>query len=70
VPDDVAVVGFDGLPSSRYTIPPLTTVRQPVYEKGQAAVDVLIGEIEDDDASPTHKELAPELVVRESCGTK
>lgn len=68
VPDDVAVVGFDGLPSSRYTIPPLTTVRQPVYDKGKAAVDMLVDEIEESSSPPVHRELEPELVVRESCG--
>lgn len=68
VPEDVAVVGFDGLPSSRYTIPPLTTVRQPVYEKGKAAADVLVDEIEESESSPIQKVLKPELVVRESCG--
>lgn len=68
VPEDVAVVGFDGLPSSRYTIPPLTTVRQPVYEKGKAAADVLVDEIEESESSPVQKELKPELVVRKSCG--
>lgn len=70
VPDDVAVVGFDGLPSSRYTIPPLTTVRQPVYEKGQVAANMLIDEIEGSGPAPTHTELEPELVVRESCGAR
>lgn len=68
VPDDVAVVGFDGLPSSQYTIPPLTTVRQPVYEKGQEAVNILIDEIENPGSTPTHRELEPELIVRASCG--
>ncbi len=70
VPDDVAVVGFDDLPFSQYTIPPLTTVRQPVYEKGQVAVDVLVDEIEDSVPNPSHKELEPELVVRQSCGAE
>lgn len=68
VPEDVAVIGFDGLPSSQYTIPPLTTVRQPVYEKGQGAANVLIDEIDEPGSPPTHTELEPELVVRESCG--
>jgi LacI family transcriptional regulator len=71
VPDDVAVVGFDGLPSSRYTIPPLTTVRQPVYEKGQRAANLLVDEIEGtEETPPTHTELEPELVVRQSCGAE
>lgn len=70
VPQDVAVVGFDGLPSSRYTIPPLTTVRQPVYEKGQEAANMLIDEIEDGNVPPSHTELEPELVIRDSCGAR
>lgn len=68
VPNDVAVVGFDDLPASQYTIPPLTTVRQPVYEKGQTAVDLLLDQIEVPDADPVHVELDPELVIRQSCG--
>lgn len=70
VPDDVAVVGFDDLPASQYTIPPLTTVRQPVYEKGQTAANLLIDQIENPDSGPVHTELSPELVVRQSCGAK
>jgi LacI family transcriptional regulator len=69
VPGDVAVVGFDGLPSSKYTIPPLTTVRQPVYEKGKKAANVLIDKIEGAGSSPAHTALEPELVVRKSCGS-
>ena len=44
VPDDVAVVGFDGLPSARPTHPVLTTVVQPVVEVGRVAVHLLANE--------------------------
>lgn len=37
VPGDVSVMGFDDLPLSRFTHPPLSTVRQPVEEIGYAA---------------------------------
>jgi LacI family transcriptional regulator len=37
VPEDVSLVGFDDLPGSRYTTPPLTTVRQPLQEMGRRA---------------------------------
>ena len=70
VPEDVAVMGFDDLPAAQYSIPPLTTVRQPVYEKGQTAVDLLIDRIESPDADSSHTQLAPELVVRRSCGAR
>jgi LacI family transcriptional regulator len=68
VPGEVAVVGFDGLPASQYTVPPLTTIRQPVYEKGQVAANMLIDEIEGDEGRSAHTELEPELMVRQSCG--
>jgi LacI family transcriptional regulator len=68
VPDDVAVVGFDGLPTSRYTIPPLTTVAQPIYEKGERAADIIVDQIESEGGETVHLNLGAELIVRESCG--
>ncbi len=43
VPDDVALVGFDGLPNARVTDPVLTTVVQPVMDVGRIAVELLHG---------------------------
>lgn len=68
VPGDVAVVGFDDLPSSSYTAPPLTTVHQPIYEKGVQAANIMIDRIEAPDAGVVHVKLPVRLVVRESCG--
>jgi len=42
VPDDLSVVGFDDVPASAWTNPPLTTVRQPIIEKGRLAARLLI----------------------------
>ena len=42
IPDDVAMAGFDDIPSARYTTPSLTTVRVPVYDLGRAAAQRLI----------------------------
>ena len=42
VPDDLSVVGFDDLPMAAWTNPPLTTVRQPIVEKGRLAARLLI----------------------------
>src|SRR5687767_3565689 len=41
VPEDIAVAGFDDLPFSARTDPPLTTVRQPIQQMGATAVEVL-----------------------------
>lgn len=64
VPEDVSLVGFDDLPHSAFTLPPLTTVRQSVYEIGalaaQAMLDLLNKKI------PPEKTIGAEIVVRES----
>ena len=70
VPDQLAVVGFDDLPSSAYTTPPLTTVRQPIYEKGVQAASLIIDRIEGKATEPVHIQLDPELIVRDSCGSQ
>jgi len=45
VPNDIAVVGFDNIPLSTFTIPPLTTVAQPILEQGRRAAEFLIDRI-------------------------
>ena len=42
VPEDLSVVGFDDVPAAAWTNPPLTTVRQPIVEKGRVAARLLI----------------------------
>ena len=45
IPDDVAIVGFDGLPRGPLLDPPLTTVVQPVGEVGRTAVELLAADL-------------------------
>ena len=42
IPDDLSVVGYDDLPMAAWTNPALTTVRQPIIEKGRLAARLLI----------------------------
>jgi alanine racemase len=42
VPEELSIVGFDDLPLTRFTDPPLTTVHQPVRRKGEAAASMLL----------------------------
>lgn len=46
VPEDVAITGFDDIPSSAYTFPPLTTVHIPISELGRRSVRLLSAAIE------------------------
>jgi DNA-binding LacI/PurR family transcriptional regulator/signal transduction histidine kinase len=66
VPDDVSVVGFDGLDPARYATPPLTTVAQPLYEMGILAVDMLDRLMAG--GGEEHICLPCTPVIRESCG--
>lgn len=70
VPHDLSVVGFDDLPLTRFTDPPLTTVHQPVRRKGEEAARMLLESIS---AEPRgrriagrHRVLETRLVVRQS----
>jgi LacI family repressor for deo operon, udp, cdd, tsx, nupC, and nupG len=66
VPRDVSVVGFDDSMLMTCTDPPLTTVRQPIEMMGQAAVDLLVNQIEGTGVAPDELLFEPELVVRGS----
>ncbi len=67
VPEDMAVTGFDDLKESSHTIPPLTTVRQPMYELGYQAVRLLLEQIQGEDI-PQRMTLPTRVIVRQSCG--
>lgn len=64
VPDDVSIIGFDDLHSSMYTTPPLTTVKQPLYEAGQCLGQMMLGMIARVPVQVVFPALS--LVVRES----
>jgi len=66
VPEDVAVVGFDDIEEARFTSPPLTTVRQPLYEQGREAVRLLLSEVYGG-ARGERVTLHTEFVARRSC---
>jgi len=68
VPQQIAVVGFDGLPQGATSTPPLTTMSQPLYEMGVQAVKLLIDQLEGRKIEDLHPRLPCSLIVRESCG--
>ncbi len=69
VPQDVAVVGFDGMGIGAELPIRLTTVRQPWEQISREAVRLLLNQIENGvPEKPEEVVLQPQLVVRESCG--
>ncbi len=65
VPDEISVTGFDMTPSSAYVYPPITTIRQPIGDLGEAAVLAVLDLIEGKE--PDRKTVfSTDLIVRAS----
>ncbi len=64
VPAEVSVVGYDGVPEAKVTVPPLTTVTQPIAQIGRRAVEMILA-----GSTEVQREVLPlELTVRGSTG--
>jgi DNA-binding LacI/PurR family transcriptional regulator len=66
IPDDIAVVGFDGSPAAANTEPPLTTVHQPAEAMGRHMARLLLAIIRGQPVDQRAVILVPDLVVRDS----
>jgi DNA-binding LacI/PurR family transcriptional regulator len=66
IPEDVAVVGFDGSPAAARTEPALTTVDQPAEAMGRHMARLLLARIAGDPVDEPAVVLVPDLVVRAS----
>jgi LacI family transcriptional regulator len=70
VPRDIAVAGFDDIPTARFVTPPLTTVRVRISEMGSRALETLAFQVENPAGTKrSNQVLQTELVVRRSCGS-
>lgn len=68
VPLDISIVGFDDIAVSKWVYPPLTSVRQPLYEMGKTAAEGLIQMLKNQTAAVKGRHLIdPTLIVRQSC---
>lgn len=66
VPEEVALVGYDGIHLSKYVYPKLTTVIQPTYQMGITAVQLIFETLLNENKTFKHIEFDPVLEVRES----
>ncbi len=64
VPGDLSIVGFDDIDMAAYTMPPLTTIRQPRFELGQRAMHMMLNLL--DGQEPENQIIPVELVVRQT----
>jgi LacI family transcriptional regulator len=70
VPEEISVLGFDDIYAAAFHNPPLTTIRQPLFEMGRLAAQTLLAALREglDVDSPAVITAEPELIVRESTG--
>jgi DNA-binding LacI/PurR family transcriptional regulator len=68
VPEDMAIVGFDGIGLGAFTNPELTSVEQPRAEVGRRAVELIFDLLDGKYVTSRQLTLPLRLVIRESCG--
>lgn len=66
IPEDLSLVGFDGTYQAEESIPPLTSVSQPLQEMGRTALRAVLRQLHGEALDSQRVELATHLVVRES----
>lgn len=64
VPGDLSIIGFDDIDMAAYTIPPLTTIRQPRFDLGKRAMSMLLALLKGE--NPENQSVPGELVVRQT----
>jgi len=68
IPDELAVIGFDDYDWTKITVPPLSVIRQPSFELGVKAAEVIIQRIENSDKQHNSEYRLPTtLIIRGSC---
>ncbi|MFM1970758.1 MAG: hypothetical protein RL731_580, partial [Bacteroidota bacterium] len=72
VPNDIAMIGFSNLDLTDLLSPSLSVIRQPAYEIGQVAIELLIKQIENKRPTTEFEKiiLPPQMIIRESSGAK
>jgi DNA-binding LacI/PurR family transcriptional regulator len=68
IPGDISVIGFDDIPIASYSLPTLTTIRQPLEKMGRIAAQTLLDRIEERTEFVPEIAVEPELVIRQSAG--
>ena len=65
-PEQVAIIGYDGIERGKYVDPPLTSVRQPLEAMGREMVQILVRILQGETNLPIQKEFQADLIIRRS----
>ncbi len=66
IPNDLSVIGFDDVEENLFFDPPVTVIRQPVFQIGKTTAMLLLGRLDGEDLKPHRVVLNAELVKRKS----
>ncbi|KIE22639.1 transcriptional regulator [Vibrio sinaloensis] len=66
IPEDLSIIGYDDIQISKFMTPALTTIHQPKYRLGKAAVEALLQRLNNSYLDPQVVQLEPSLVERKS----
>ncbi|MGE7218415.1 LacI family DNA-binding transcriptional regulator [Priestia koreensis] len=66
IPDDLQIIGFDDIPQSKLLFPPLSTIRQPAYDMGTEAANLLIKLIKKEQVDERNIQLPVTFIERET----
>ncbi|WP_159651317.1 substrate-binding domain-containing protein [Vibrio atypicus] len=66
IPDDLSIIGYDDIHISKFMTPALTTIHQPKYRLGKAAVEALLRKLDGSETEPQVVQLEPALVERKT----
>ncbi|HXG81841.1 MAG TPA: LacI family DNA-binding transcriptional regulator [Sphingomicrobium sp.] len=68
VPGDISVVGFDDTAPATTVWPELTTIRQPIADMAEAAIELLMADLRNGREGASERVLQHQLVIRDSSG--
>lgn len=68
IPGDISIISFDDIYISKFLTPPLTTIKQPIYEIGKISAEILINRILNKNKRSSFRKVVLEgkLVIRDS----
>lgn len=66
IPSEISIIGFDDMPWAKAISPPLTVVRQPGYEMGRRAAELMFQRVEDPKREPVQIMMESSLIIRKS----
>lgn len=66
IPNDISAIGFDDMPWAKAVMPPLTVIRQPGYEMGRRAAELMFQRIADPLREKVQIIMEPSIIMRES----